>query len=248
MMIDMCMSKISSLVSGARALAGGLAATALVAVSAVPLSAQELETVDSGKTKAIIAHGQCREVTNRFDDSISIPLKSASEWTGTDGFIINAATLSAITIRRCAESTNWWDAAICITTDQGSGLYAADTNVCKTALGRWRVLQQSSILPVAVEDGLNWQVSFEWQEANPGQTLPANMVPACTRSGRALSVSAWGARDPFGSPLSGILQNYQVPSGHPWCIVRIHTYGWQASSGGHESTGASDVYVRLWRQ
>lgn len=222
---------------------------AIAAVGATPVAAQDFETVRSGQTKAVIAHGHCRQVTNGFEDSISIPLATFDEWMGRDGFVVNTASLPNITIRRCAENTNWWDAAICRTTDPGGHMFGYDTDGCKMAYRPdFRVLQQSQFLPVTTADGALWEESFEWQEARPGQTPPARMVAACTRSGRALSARVWGSGDPFGPALQNMITNYQVPAGHVWCIVRVENYGSHASSGGHESTGASLTYIRLWRQ
>lgn len=80
----------------------GAACWAMPATSAelLPSVRREMTEIGTGQTKAVVAHGICRQITNNNASPVMIPHKTAEEWSvGTNSFLASARP--GLTVQNC---------------------------------------------------------------------------------------------------------------------------------------------------
>lgn len=203
-----------------------------------PLSAaglaQDMEGVPSGVSKAVMKYNICRVVVNNSDADILVPLASMGEWSGPESFIMHAPSFPGVAVRAC-QPGGGSDATMCRTVRFGNAVnYPRSGDICGSM--SYRVLSQSSFLPVSSGDGSDWAEAISWASDNlgrPASARPDDILPACYTNSHMNELS----RDAGG----------YVPPGSDFCIsARLHSRTWN-SSGGPEDGGASIEYFRVWR-
>lgn len=211
------------------------AALALQMPLASPSAAQDMATVQAGTTQAVMKYNSCRMIRNQTGSDILVPLGSPSEWnTGTESFIRWAPDFPGVGISACMPNGGS-DASICKTDRFGDAThYPRDGDRCRSL--SFRVLEQSSILPITASDGADWEAAITWAANNlgrPASARPSHILPACYTNSNM---------DRLSTSDSGY-----VPPGSDFCISRNYRSTTWNSSGGQEDGGASWVYYRVWR-
>lgn len=213
--------------------AAALAITAIVPViqTAPAAQAQDMINLPHGQSRAVLKHNICRVVKNTTGQGIMIPLRDPEEWNGGSSFIRHAANFPGIGIARCMPGGGE-DAALCFTHTRPNHYL----DYCRSS--SWKVLKQSSFLPVSVDDRAEWGAAISWAQNNlgkPASARPDNVLPACYTNS-SLNQLARTPDDTF------------VPPGSDFCIVYFHTTSVpQNSSSGPEWTAGVTIYRRVWR-
>ncbi|MFA5161950.1 MAG: hypothetical protein WC421_06860 [Elusimicrobiales bacterium] len=131
---------------------------------AAAVSAQENISIANGGNLRIDAFGTCKVVTNNTGHALYVPVYSAGEWTGTNGFIAKHG--SNITLSECgclAQTVTWSNC---------SGSVGALAHGGSTSVSDSRAVWVGSAVTVTCNSGTLSQSSpscFHWYAGTRGQ-------------------------------------------------------------------------------
>lgn len=190
--------------------------------------AQDMVTIPTGTTKAVMKYNVCRMVKNTTGSSILVPLGSSGEWTGGSSFNQHAPNFNGINVTLC-KPEGGDDASFCDPISDGS--YAEACGGSTTPV----IIKQSSFLPVTLADVAAWKAAVAWARNNPGAPVsarPAHILPACYKDSSMNEVSPSVATVGY------------IPAGSDFCILTSYH---QAGHVEHGSGGRDDTQAKFYR-